>query len=137
MYKLLLVFFMVISSPLYSNEFTYRCDEGDNFTMVYDVNLTERSIIHIASIYHSDKTIQKVDKNLEIFFWDEKYNSVWTVNYRDEEFTIPTITSKLFNFELQTLQSQSMRNDTTFDGSVPKNHLFGRNRTFKCNTRNR
>jgi hypothetical protein len=134
MYKLLFIFFMFVSSPLYSNEFTFHCEESDGFTMVYDVNLTEKSIVHTFSIFKYNNTVTKVDKYLEVFFWDEKYNSVWTIDYSDEKNTIPSISSKLFNFRHQTLQLQSMRNDVTSNKSVPEISLFGRNRTFECYT---
>ena len=135
MYKLLFVFFMFVSSPLYSDEFTYHCEESDGFTMVYNVNPTEKSIIHTFSItkYNS---VTKVDKNLEVFLWDEEYISVWTIDHSDGVNTLPNISSKLFNFKNQTLQLQSMFNDVTSNKSVPKMNLFGRNRTFECYTLN-
>ena len=57
MYKLLFVFFMFVSSPLYSNEFKYHCDGKDNnLTMVFDVNRSEKSIVHTHSINKTTNT---------------------------------------------------------------------------------
>ena len=108
MYKLLFVFFMFVSSPLYSNEFTYHCDRTDNnLSMVFDVNRSEKSIVHTHSI---DKTTNSVSKNslpIEIYNWDERKDSVWTIYSDPQSLSFLTF---LFNFQHQKLVLQSIFN---------------------------
>ena len=108
MYKLLFVFFMFVSSPLYSNEFTYHCDRTDNnLSMVFDVNRSEKSIVHTHSI---DKTTNSVSKNslpIEIYNWDERKDSVWTIYSDPQSLSFVTF---LFNFQHQKLVLQSIFN---------------------------
>ena len=108
MYKLLFIFFMFVSSPLYSNEFTYHCDRTDNnLSMVFDVNRSEKSIVHTHSI---DKTTNSVSKNslpIEIYNWDERKDSVWTIYSDPQSLSFVTF---LFNFQHQKLVLQSIFN---------------------------
>ena len=80
MYKLLFIFFIFVSSPLYSNEFTYHCDRDDNnFSMVFDVNRTEKSVVHTHSIFKTKGEVRRGNVDLEIYRWDEENDSVWTL----------------------------------------------------------
>ena len=127
MYKLIFIFFLFVSSPLYSNEFTYHCDRIDNnLSMVFDVNRSEKSIVHTHSI---DKTTNSVSKNslpIEIYNWDERRDSVWTVS---NDPILLTLTTILFNFQNQKLLLQSTYNilmyeeDNNIDDIVV-GHLF-------------
>ena len=111
MYKLLFVFFMVISSPLYSNEFTYHCDRDDNnFSMVFDVNRIEQSIVHSHSIDKTKGEVRREDVDLEIYRWDEENDSVWTLIHSPQ---IPSLTIILFNFHHRRLLLQSIYNTLT------------------------
>ena len=127
MYKLLFVFFMFISSPLYSNEFTYHCDrEDNNFSMFYDVNRTEKSIVHTHSIDKTTNSVIEVNRPIEIYNWDERRDSVWTVS---NDPILLTLTTILFNFQNQKLLLQSTYNilmyeeDNNIDDIVV-GHLF-------------
>lgn len=108
MYKLIFIFFLFVSSPLYSNEFTYHCDRTDNnLSMVFDVNRSEKSIVHTHSI---DKTTNSVSKNslpIEIYNWDERKDSVWTIYSDPQSLSFVTF---LFNFQHQKLVLQSIFN---------------------------
>ena len=108
MYKLIFIFFLFVSSPLYSNEFTYHCDRTDNnLSMVFDVNRSEKSIVHTHSI---DKTTNSVSKNslpIEIYNWDERKDSVWTIYSDPQSLSFVTF---LFNFQHQRLVLTSIFN---------------------------
>ena len=108
MYKLIFVFFMVISSPLYSNEFTYHCDRDDNnLSMVFDVNRSEKSIVHTHSIDKTTNSVSKVSLPIEIYNWDERKDSVWTIYSDPQSLSFVTF---LFNFQHQRLVLQSIFN---------------------------
>ena len=108
MYKLIFIFFLFVSSPLYSNEFTYHCDRTDNnLSMVFDVNRSEKSIVHTHSI---DKTTNSVSKNgfpMEVYNWNERKDSVWTISSDPQSLTLTTL---LFNFQYQKLIIQTTFN---------------------------
>jgi len=113
MYKLLFVFFMFVSSPLYSNEFTYHCDnDDDNLSMIFDVNRTEKSIIHTHTIDKTTNSVSPVILNLEIYDWDESKDSVWTISH--DPITLSTI---LFNFQHQKLVIQVTFNVLMSEGN--------------------
>jgi len=114
MYKLLFVFFMVISSPLYSNEFTYHCEGKDNLSMVFDVNRTKKSIIHTHSIDKTSNYVSEVNRPLEIYEWDERKDSVWTLLGDPISLTLTTI---LFNFQHQKLVLQVTFNVLMSEGN--------------------
>ena len=108
MYKLLFVFFMFVSSPLYSNEFTYHCDRTDNnLSMVFDVNRSEKSIVHTHSIDKTTNSVSKVSLPIEIYNWDERKDSVWTIYSDPQSLSFLTF---LFNFQHQRLVLQSIFN---------------------------
>ena len=111
MYKLIFVFFMVISSPLYSNEFTCHCDRDDNnFSMVFDVNRTEKSVVHTHSIFKTKGEVRRGNVDLEIYRWDEENDSVWTLIHSPQT---PSLTIILFNFHHRKLLLQSIYNTLT------------------------
>ena len=127
MYKLIFIFFLFVSSPLYSNEFTYHCDrEDNNFSMFYDVNRTEKSIVHTHSIDKTNNSVIEVNRPIEIYNWDERRDSVWTVS---NDPILLTLTTILFNFQNQKLLLQSTYNilmyeeDNNIDDIVV-GHLF-------------
>ena len=127
MYKLIFIFFLFVSSPLYSNEFTYHCDrEDNNFSMFYDVNRTEKSIVHTHSIDKTTNSVIEVNRPIEIYNWDERRDSVWTVS---NDPILLTLTTILFNFQNQKLLLQSTYNilmyeeDNNIDDIVV-GHLF-------------
>ena len=108
MYKLLFIFFMFVSSPLYSNEFTYHCDRIDNnLSMVFDVNRSEKSIVHTHSIDKTTNSVSKVSLPIEIYNWDERKDSVWTIYSDPQSLSFVTF---LFNFQHQKLVLQSIFN---------------------------
>jgi len=99
---------MVISSPLYSNEFTYHCDRDDNnLSMVFDVNRSEKSIVHTHSIDKTTNSVSKVSLPIEIYNWDERKDSVWTIYSDPQSLSFVTF---LFNFQHQRLVLQSIFN---------------------------
>ena len=127
MYKLLFIFFLFVSSPLYSNEFTYHCDrEDNNFSMFYDVNRTVKSIVHTHSIDQTNNSVIEVNRPIEIYNWDERRDSVWTVS---NDPILLTLTTILFNFQNQKLVLLSTYNilmyeeDNNIDDIVV-GHLF-------------
>ena len=111
MYKLIFIFFLFVSSPLYSNEFTYHCDRTDNnLSMVFDVNRSEKSIVHTHSIDKTTNSVSKKSLPIEIYNWDERKDSVWTILDDPHKLTLSLI---LFNFQHQKLVVNSILN--TFD----------------------
>jgi len=129
MYKLLFVFFMVISSPLYSdklnylyqkNEFTYQCDrEGLTFSMIFKVETRDKTIVHSQSVFKTigSVSVTDVNKQLDIYYWDEDNDSVWTTNYFYEKEN-PFLRTILFNFKKQKLVLQFLKNDVSKDGRL-------------------
>ena len=108
MYKLIFIFFLFVSSPLYSNEFTYHCDRTDNnLSMVFDVNRSEKSIVHTHSIDKTTNSVSKVSLPIEIYNWDERKDSVWTIYSDPQSLSFLTF---LFNFQHQRLVLQSIFN---------------------------
>ena len=73
MYKLLFVFFMFVSSPLYSDEFTYHCDRKDNFSMIFKVETRDKTIVHSQSVFKTigSVSVTDVNRHLNIYHWDE------------------------------------------------------------------
>ena len=132
MYKLLFVFFMVISSPLYSNEFTYHCDRDDNnFSMVFDVNRTDQSVILSHSIDKKNNAVNRLNKFMQIYRWTEENNSVWLLEFHNRFPSLHSVSVYLLNFELQTFKIQSLTN------VLPESQQFNEffyNRTFYCYT---
>ena len=78
------VFLTFLSSPLYSQEFEYYCDVVNhrNFSLIFDVNPSNNTIIHRYTIFKDNSEVRKVDRNLNIFLWDKENESVWTVHYK-------------------------------------------------------
>ena len=102
---------MIISSPIYSNEFTYHCDRDDNnFSMVFDVNRTEKSVVHTHSIFKTKGEVRRGNVDLEIYRWDEENDSVWTLIHSPQT---PSLTIILFNFHHRRLLLQSIYNTLT------------------------
>ena len=123
MYKLLFVFFMFLSSPLYSDEFTYHCDSEDNvFSMVFDINTIEQTVVHTHSIYKEMNTVSNVNESYEIYKWDKEYDIVWLTEYFVFDGS-PTLTIFVLNFE----QQKFFLKEIFIDGS-------SRNETFNCYT---
>ena len=127
------IFLSLLSNPLYSEEFTYHCDVDDHkeFSLVFDVDLSERSIVHSHSIFKNTGKVRKVDHKLDIFLWDEENESVWSIHYKDPPLSYPSLTTILFNFKHQTLILQRIMNDTTKDGSLSEDIII-QGGQFKC-----
>ena len=135
MYKLIFVFFIVISSPLYSNEFTYRCDNDDiKFSIIYKVDPKEKTVVHTHSINRNNfSMVYDINKDMDIYYWDEENDSVWFINYDDSMISSPSLTLVLLNFELQKLHNQSLLNVTPRSGEYRIERIF-QNNTFDCYT---
>ena len=141
MYKLLFVFFMVISSPLYSdklnylyqkNEFTYQCDrEGLTFSMIFKVETRDKTIVHSQSVFKTigSVSVTDVNRHLNIYHWDEDNESVWITNYFNVK-NYPFLRTMLFNFKKQKLILQFLNNNVTTDGTFSIN----RGEIFNCYT---
>ena len=103
-----ILFISLLSSPLYSNEFTYHCDRTDNnLSMVFDVNRSEKSIVHTHSIDKTTNSVSKKSLPIEIYNWDERKDSVWTIYSDPQSLSFVTF---LFNFQHQKLVLQSIFN---------------------------
>ena len=124
------IFLSLLSNPLYSEEFTYHCDvEGHKeFSLVFNVDLSKRSIVHSHSIFKNTSKVRKVDHKLDIFLWDEENESVWTIHYKDPPLSFPSLTTILFNFKHQILILQSTKNNISKDRTVSEIHSD----RFKC-----
>ncbi|MDC1494987.1 hypothetical protein N8367_00990 [Amylibacter sp.] len=119
MKKILIIFFMFISTPLYSDEFNYHCEEGD-FSIVYKVDPKQKTVVHLYSIFKTKGEVRDVNKDMEIYHWDEENNSVWILQYKDLKFSSPAVTMILLNFEYQKMVLQFMVNNTTKSGTMDK-----------------
>ena len=114
---------MFLSSPLYSDEFTYHCDREDNvFSMVFDINTIEQTVVHTHSIHKEMNTVRNVNESYEIYKWDKEYDIVWLTEYFVFDGS-PSLTIFFLNFEQQKLFLKEIYND----GS-------SRNETFNCYT---
>ena len=134
MYKLLFIFFLFVSSPLYSNEFTFYCDsEGNLHTMVFDINPIEETVVHTIMIQKQSKIVYEINKNMEIYYWDKENNSVWFLNYNDYGSEPPSLQMTLLNFERQKMFNQRMYNETLRSGEY-KPHSPFINTTYDCYT---
>ena len=130
MYKLLFVFFMFVSSPIYSNEFTFHCDRDDNkFSMVFDVNRTDQSVILSHSIDKENNAVHRLNKFMRIYRWTEENNSVWLLRFDNRFPSLHSVSVYLLNFELQTFKIQSLTN--VLPPSEQFNEFF-HNSTFYC-----
>jgi hypothetical protein len=134
MNKILLLIFMLISSPLYSDEFTYHCDSDDNnFSVVFDVNRTDQSVILSHSIDKKNNAVNRLNKFMQIYRWTEENNSVWLLEFHNRFPSLHSVSVYLLNFELQTFKIQSLTN------VLPESQQFNEffyNRTFYCYTLN-
>ena len=130
---LLVIFFTLLSNPIFSDEFTYQCDaEGrKEFSLVFDIDLTKKSIVHSHSIFKNSDEVKKVDRILDIFLWDEENESVWTIQYKDPPLSVPSLTTILFNFKHQTLIVQSILNDTSIERSLSEDTII-QGDLYKC-----
>ena len=117
MYKLLFVFFMFVSSPLYSNEFKYHCDLDEKLlTTVYKINTTKQSVIHTHSIFSSPfkdvkSEVVKIDQNLYVHYWDEVNDSIWSLTHNKTSDGNQLMNLMLFNFKKQKLFVKTVTND--------------------------
>ncbi|MDC1494991.1 hypothetical protein N8367_01010 [Amylibacter sp.] len=126
---------MFVSSPLYSNEFTYHCDSEDMLTsMVFDINTIEQTVIHTHSIDKLGKSIYNINKNREIYKWDKENDSVWLTDYFVFFGTPPSLTILLLNFERQKLFVQKMYNVLPSSLDFFKTDSPFRNETYDCYT---
>ena len=102
---------MFVSSPLFSNEFSFHCDnDDDNLSMIFDVNRTEKSVVHTHSIFKTKGEVRRGNVDLEIYRWDEENDSVWTLIHSPQT---PSLTIMLFNFHHRRLLLQSIYNSLT------------------------
>jgi hypothetical protein len=112
MYKLLFLFFMVISSPLYSNEFTFHCDNDElQISIIYKVDRKEKTVVWTHSIDKQSNEVLHRNIGLEVYQWDEKNDSVWFIKYEDKIFP-PFVTIVLLNFKVGTRITQTVSNLT-------------------------
>jgi len=117
MYKLLFIFFMFVSSPLYSNEFKYHCDSDDKLTsFVFEINKSKKSIVFTHMIFppifeDGKNEVDEVYEKLYVQHWDIKNDSVWTITYNETNIRYKVMTMMLFNFGRQRLYIKSMTND--------------------------
>jgi hypothetical protein len=112
MYKLLLVFFMVISSPLYSNEFTFHCDNDElQISIIYKVDRKEKTVVWTHSIDKQSNEVLHQNIDLKVYHWDEKNDSVWFIKYEDR-MSPSFVNIVLLNFEVGTRITQTVRNLT-------------------------
>ena len=118
MYKLLFIFFMVISSPLYSNEFTFHCDRDDKLrSTVYRINTSNRSVVHTHSILHPISKEGKTDVfegegKLNVYRWNEHDMSIWIISLSGLMVFPETVTTVLLNFEVGSKISHNFKNIT-------------------------
>ncbi|MDC1494989.1 hypothetical protein N8367_01000 [Amylibacter sp.] len=116
MNKILFVFFMFISSPLYSNEFTFHCDSYDKnvltMSQIYKVDRKEKTVVWAHSINKRYNRVDNYNKFMDIYHWDEENDSVWLVSYKDDMTFSPSVTIKLLNFEVQKMMLQKQNNFT-------------------------
>ena len=118
MYKLLFIFFLFVSSPLYSNEFTFHCDRDDKLlSTVYKINTSNRSIVHTHTILHpiskEGKTnVYEGKGKLNVYRWNEYDKSIWIISLSGLMVTPETVTTVLFNFEVGSKISHSFKNIT-------------------------
>ena len=131
MYKLIFILFLFVSSPLYSNEFTYHCDSEDELTsMVFDINTIEQTVVHTHTIYKPSKNIYNINENREIYKWDQENDSVWLTDYFVFHGS-PSLTIILLNFERQKLFLQEMYNVPPSRLDTFKNSIYN-NETYDC-----
>ena len=129
MYKLLFVFFMFVSSPLYSNEFTFHCDNhDDNFSIIFDVNPIQKKVVFSHSINKEKNIVHKINKVMEIYLWDEENDSVWFLIYENDR-NLPTLNVYLLNFKSQKLKVQSITNIIPADDDYNEDFF---NDSFHC-----
>jgi len=134
MYKLLFILFLFVSSPLYSNEFTFHCDsEGNLHSMVFDINPIEETVVHTNIIHKQSKIVYEKNENMEIYYWDKENNSVWFLNYNDYGSEPPSLHMTLLNFERQKMFKQRMFNETLRSGEYKPHSPFS-NTTYDCYT---
>ena len=127
------IFLTCFSHSLYAEEFTYHCDVigHRNFSLVFDVNLTEKTITHTHSVFKNNDEVRTINRELKVFLWDEENESVWVNHYNDPPLSVPSLTTILFNFRHQTLILQSIQNDISIDRSLSEDTIIQGNR-FKC-----
>ena len=127
------IFLLYLSNPLYSEEFSYQCDVEDHreFSLVFDVDIIGEKIIHTYSVNKNTSEVRKVDRKLDFFFWDKDNESVWAIEYRDPSFSVPYLTTNLFNFKKQTLIRQVLMNDITTRGLLSED-IVTQTVRFKC-----
>ena len=113
---------MFISTPLYSDEFNYHCEDGD-FSIVYKVDPKQKTVVHLYSIFKTSGEVRDVNNDMEIYHWDEENNSVWILQYKDLKFSSPSVTMILLNFEYQKMVLQFMVNNTTKSGTMDKDFV--------------
>ena len=124
---------MFISTPLYSDEFNYHCEEGD-FSIVYKVDPKQKPVVHLYSIFKTSGEVRDVNNDMEIYHWDEENDSVWILEYRDPKISLPSVTMILLNFKYQKMVLQFMKNDTTKSGTMDKWSTLQQYSLYNCYT---
>tara|TARA_R110002153_G_scaffold146857_2_gene298130 strand:- start:1510 stop:1896 length:387 start_codon:yes stop_codon:yes gene_type:complete len=126
---------MIISSPLYSNEFTYYCDNEDELTsVVFNINTTEQTVVHTHTINKITKKINDLNENKEVYKWDKENDSVWLTDYSDIFLNPPSLEIILLNFKLQKMFLQEMNNVLPDSLDFFKSNSPFRNETSDCYT---
>lgn len=111
MNKILLLIFMFVSSPLYSDEFTFHCDNDDGtFSIIFDVNPIQKSVVLSHSIDKEKNTVFKADEVMEVYYWDEENDSVWLLDYEIDTPDLHTLEVLLLNFKNQKFKIQALTN---------------------------
>ena len=124
---------MFVSSPLYSDEFTYHCDnEDESYSMVFNINTTEQTVVHTHSINKITKTVYDINKYREVYKWDTDNDSVWLTNYFDLVLNPPSLTIILLNFKRQKMFLQEIHNVLPDSPDFFKSNSPFRNETYEC-----
>ena len=118
MFKFLFIFFMFVSSPLYSNEFIFHCDRDDKLlSTVYKINTSDYSVIHTHSIQHpiskEDETdVFEGEGKLNVYRWNVYDKSIWIISLSDFALHPESVTTVLLNFEVGSKISHNFKNIT-------------------------
>ena len=103
---------MFVSSPLYSNEFTFHCDNDElQFSIIYKVDPKEKTVVWTHTIDKRWNEVSHQNIDLEVYHWDDENDSVWFISYEDR-ITPPYVTIVLLNFEVGKRITQTFNNIT-------------------------
>jgi hypothetical protein len=134
-----ILFISLLSSPLYSDEFTFHCTSVGMMSSsdLYKINTSEKSVVHTHSIipplWKDGKTeVFKENDKLNVYHWDDKNDTVWTISYEIEETGHTFMKMMLFNFKHQKLFTQMLRNDTSEDQNLVESQTLVKGYPSEC-----